>query len=76
MILRTRRKMLNLREDLTELCGTLLLGYRRNCAAATRVTQVMVHLDLMAPLYSQKLSVNLTRGFQSSPILHSLTTKK
>lgn len=33
-------RMAQIREDLTDKCSSILLGYRRNCAAATTHTQV------------------------------------
>lgn len=34
------RRMSQIREELTDQCSSILLGYRRNCAAATTPTQV------------------------------------
>lgn len=34
------RRMAQIREELTDRCSSILLGYRRNCAAATTPTQV------------------------------------
>ncbi|KAG6877304.1 hypothetical protein C0993_008729 [Termitomyces sp. T159_Od127] len=39
---RTRHKMSIVREELTEKCGSLLLGYRKNCAAASRIDQMIL----------------------------------
>ncbi|KAG5352112.1 hypothetical protein C0989_003837 [Termitomyces sp. Mn162] len=39
---RTKQKMSIVREELTEKCGSLLLGYRKNCAAASRIDQMIL----------------------------------
>lgn len=36
------RRMAQIREELTERCSTILLGYRRNCAAATAASQLII----------------------------------
>lgn len=35
-------RMAQIREELTECCSTILLGYRRNCAAATAASQLII----------------------------------
>ena len=35
----TSRRMAHIREELTDKCSSMLLGYRRNCAAATAASQ-------------------------------------
>ncbi|KZP33786.1 hypothetical protein FIBSPDRAFT_772693 [Athelia psychrophila] len=52
LIHRTTRMMDNIREDLTEKCSAILLGYRRNCAASTAHTQLVIPEAFRAlPLY-------------------------
>ncbi|GLB42301.1 putative sec23/Sec24 trunk domain [Lyophyllum shimeji] len=39
---RTKQKLSALREEVTEKCAAILLGYRKNCAAASRPTQMVI----------------------------------
>ncbi|KAF7975377.1 hypothetical protein HWV62_9713 [Athelia sp. TMB] len=49
---RTTKMMDHIREDLTEKCSAILLGYRRNCAASTAHTQLVIPEAFRAlPLY-------------------------
>jgi|SRR5882762_3599740 protein transport protein SEC24 len=51
---RTSQQMAHIRDDLTEKCSALLLGYRRNCGASTAPSQVNENhrndLALLIPL--------------------------
>ena len=40
MMLRTKQKISTVRENLTEKCASILLSYRKQCAASTRPSQV------------------------------------
>lgn len=64
------RRMAQIREDLTDKCSSILLGYRRNCAAATAHSQVgESNFDSCAPL--KHLVVDNTGSLPSTSALHS-----
>lgn len=50
----TSRRMAHIREELTDRCSSILLGYRRNCAAATAVSQASP-LDIISVPFINKL---------------------
>ncbi len=41
------QKIAYIQEELTEKCGSILLGYRKNCAAATAPSQVLHFIYLI-----------------------------
>ncbi|KAJ8596156.1 beta-sandwich domain of Sec23/24 [Rhizopogon salebrosus TDB-379] len=49
----TSRRIAHIREELTDRCSSILLGYRRNCAAATSASQLILPEAFRAlPVYT------------------------
>ena len=68
------RRMAQIREDLTDKCSSILLGYRRNCAAATTQSQVSESsLNSVRLLYSSQLII--PEAFRALPLYILAITK-
>ena len=59
----------HIREDLTEKCSAILLGYRRNCAASTAHTQVgTAILYLRGPYTTGFVQLVIPEAFRALPL--------
>lgn len=69
----------HIREDLTEKCSAVLLGYRRNCAASTAHTQVRIntlHVDTTrGPYTTGTVQLVIPEAFRALPLYILAMTK-